>query len=653
MDIQEQNNLKDYLEVIKRRKLQLLLTFGVLMLITLLLALGLPSVYRSTATILIEEQDIPTDLVQSTITSFADQQIQVISQRSMTSPNINRIIEDFNLYPEDRERVSQSELVDRVREDTTLELISASVVDPRSGRPTQATIAFTLSFDHTQPNIAQRVADQLVTIYLRESRDSRLSQTQQTATFFEEEVALAQQRVERLELELATFKADNGDVLPTQYQLNLTGLARTDAELLEAQRKIQLLNERRIGLDTQIAAVSPTAPVGIGGEQILPPTERLTQLESDYASKSALYGPDHPTVVRLRREIDALRLETGRGPELAEVERKIEAYTDRLQELRNRYSESHPDVVRVQRQLDSLMADREAAMAKADVEAVAGGYVAATDDVSARINVRASPGTDAPVVGFLNRGEQAMLLNTGIAGWYQVQLPDGTEGFVSQAFTKPLASGESLRTPTNPVYIQLVSQRNATEAELRGQLATYEALQQQRNDLQDRIVRSPEVERQYTALLRDLTTEREAYDNAKNKQLLTAQAEKVENVHGQSFTLIEPAVTPIAPHWPNRLAILFLGIVLSLAATVGVGAVSESMDSALRSPGAVAGITGVSPMAVIPYIYNPTDSKRGKRNVALITGGIVVAIVVGLIAVHILYRPLDVLWYAMLRGMGA
>jgi hypothetical protein len=60
----------------------------------------LPPTYRSTATILIEQQQIPQDLVRTTVTSFADQRVQVISQRIMTTVNLSRIIEQYGLYSE-------------------------------------------------------------------------------------------------------------------------------------------------------------------------------------------------------------------------------------------------------------------------------------------------------------------------------------------------------------------------------------------------------------------------------------------------------------------------------------------------------------------------------------------------------------------------
>src|SRR5580692_10897786 len=97
-----------------------------------LLAILLPGTYRSTATILIEQQEIPQEMVRSVITSFADQRVQVISQRVMTTQNLLTLIDRYKLYPDLRQRVAREVLLEKMREDIGMHMISADVIDPRS-----------------------------------------------------------------------------------------------------------------------------------------------------------------------------------------------------------------------------------------------------------------------------------------------------------------------------------------------------------------------------------------------------------------------------------------------------------------------------------------------------------------------------------------
>src|SRR6202008_3734781 len=123
-------NLGDYLAAIRRRAFAATIAFVCVLAVGAVAALAWPPVYRPTATILIEQQEIPQDLVRSTITSFADQRIQLINQRVMTTANLLEIVREHGLYAEDIDRVAREVIIDRMRAAMRMDTISASVVDP-------------------------------------------------------------------------------------------------------------------------------------------------------------------------------------------------------------------------------------------------------------------------------------------------------------------------------------------------------------------------------------------------------------------------------------------------------------------------------------------------------------------------------------------
>src|SRR5258707_4679758 len=165
-----------------RRRRTFLLVAGVTFAAAVTLALLLPATYRSTATILIEQQEIPQELVRSAVTSFADQRVQVISQRVMTTQNLLGLIERYDLYPEMRLTQPREVLLLKMRGDIALKMISADVIDPRSGRPTQATIAFSVSYKNHSPELALKVANDLTSLYLNENLSSHTPLVEQTSS---------------------------------------------------------------------------------------------------------------------------------------------------------------------------------------------------------------------------------------------------------------------------------------------------------------------------------------------------------------------------------------------------------------------------------------------------------------------------------------
>ena len=69
---------KDYIDILKRRKWSFIIPAFIVFVIAAVVAMALPSIYMSTSTILIEEQDIPADFVMTTVTSYVEQRLQSI-----------------------------------------------------------------------------------------------------------------------------------------------------------------------------------------------------------------------------------------------------------------------------------------------------------------------------------------------------------------------------------------------------------------------------------------------------------------------------------------------------------------------------------------------------------------------------------------------
>ena len=176
-------DLGDYLAAFRRRKGLILTVAGIVFLIGLVTAFVWPPTYQSSSTILIEEQDIPSELIQSTVTSYAAQRIQVISQRVMARSNLMEIVEKYDLYEKERKRYTTEEVLMSMREDIGIDMITAEVMDPRTGRPGVATIAFSLGFKSNSPQQAQKVASELTTLYLNENLKSRTEKAAETYDF--------------------------------------------------------------------------------------------------------------------------------------------------------------------------------------------------------------------------------------------------------------------------------------------------------------------------------------------------------------------------------------------------------------------------------------------------------------------------------------
>jgi polysaccharide biosynthesis transport protein len=301
MQQEEEKTLKDYLQIIRRRKYTIIIPMLILLMLSVVVTVVLPPVYRSQATILVEQQHIPTDLVKSTVVSYAGDRISQIQQKLMTIDNINKIIEKFNLYPKERKVVNASDLAELFRSATTLELNDANIVG--KGKNTKSLLSsFTLAFDHQDAAMSQKIANELVTLFLDENVKTRTQRAEESTKFLQDEAEKLKADIQKIETEIAEYKEKYSTSLPELLPVNMASINRIENTIQQLQLQEKMLEERRISLNNQLTATSPS--VARPGDEKLPQTESKESLQAQYKSLLEKYSPNHPDVKALKRKID-------------------------------------------------------------------------------------------------------------------------------------------------------------------------------------------------------------------------------------------------------------------------------------------------------------------------------------------------------------
>ncbi|MEO8019360.1 MAG: lipopolysaccharide biosynthesis protein [Pseudomonadota bacterium] len=580
---EEGTSLADIIDIVKRRGRGIGVSFAVGALATCVLALALPPTYRATGTILIEQQEIPTDLVRSTVTSYADERVQVISQRVMTTQNLLGIIRRYELYPSLQKRESREKVIERLRDDINFRMISADVVDPRTGVPRKATIAFAVSYDNASPDLAVKVANEITTLYLNENLTSRNQLAEDASSFLTTEGDRLSKHIAELEAKLAAFKEKNVNQLPELVQLNMSLLDRTQQQLRDAVTEQRSLTQQKVYLEAQLAQLKPNSVMfSDSGERILTSSDRLRALRSELASSRALYAADHPDIARLTREIAGLEGQEADQDGAADdndVLRRLDAARAELGAAREKYSAEHPDVKNLERTVAAL----EAELAKP------------------RTTVRA----------------------------------------------------RHLDAPDNPAFIQIQAQLSSIVNDQHSLAIKIASLGAQADEYEKKIAMSPVVEREYRELTRDYESAQLRYQELRTKQSEAQLAQNLEtNRKGERFTLIEPPLPPEEPVSPNRFAVFIIGLILSAALAAGLAALREATDTSVRGRRDVEELGHGAPLALIPIIVTAAEVARGRRRWRFAAGGAMASAVVALLGIHLFFRPLDTLWFIVLRRLG-
>ncbi len=353
-----QIGIKEVIGIVKRRRTPMILCTAGILLAGSILAFTIPASFRSTATILIEEQEIPSDIVRSAITTYADQRIETIKQQVMSRATLWKIVEQYDLYKSMRNRNPTEEILKRLVKDIQINVINAKVVDKRSQTPTQATIAFTLSYDGDTPELAQKVANELTSLFLAQNLKTRERHAQETTAFLKQEGDQLAKHIEMLEQKIVQVKQRADGALPELTQLNMQLLNGAERELTDADRDIRNLEERKTYLEGELASIKPNTPImSAAGERILDSGERLKALRAEFADKKGYLSAEHPDIWKMEQEIHALERETGESAPIDEVVKRLTGERATLASLLDRYGDQHPDVIKSRQIIGSLEKD--------------------------------------------------------------------------------------------------------------------------------------------------------------------------------------------------------------------------------------------------------------------------------------------------------
>lgn len=520
----EENTISpgDFWEIIKYRKWSLVIPFVLILFISGMVAVLLPAYYRASSTILIEEQEIPSDFVTATVTSYIEKRLQTINQRIMSTGTLVEIINQFNLYADMREKYTIEEIVEEMRNDINMESINADVIDRRTGKATNATIAFTLSYQGKNPSIVHRITNVLTSLYLKENVEIRERQAKETSTFLEDELAKVKEDLEAIDSNITELKEAHLNELPELMQVNLQRFSGTERSIQMMKEQLRSFKEREGYLEVQLS--------GISSENI--------DLN--------------------KRRLDELRLA--------------------LIELRTNFLDNYPDIVKIKKEIS---------------------------EIEKQVNIS-------------EKNENA----------------NGNE-------------------PDNPAYITLSSQLASVRSEIELIKQNMADFENEKKIYQRRLEESPRVEEAYNILRVEKANTQVKYNDLMSKFMEAKIAQGLEqNQKGERFSLIDPPIFPEKPFKPNRLAIVLIGFVLSIGASVGVVSLEEMADSSIRKPETLSELTQLPVLSTIPDIVTPEDIVRQKRRRNIMIATIIGATISSLLIFHFFIMDLNVFWAKVMRKVA-
>ena len=290
-------DLKYYFAVFLRRLPYFLVIAALVSAVAVTVAAILPPAYRSEASMLVEPQQIPGDLAQTTVEVDPYEQAQIIEQRIMTRTNLVELAERIGLYADQPEMTATGMAGDLAGR---IEFIGFEPDVTRMRGVPGATI-LGVAFSAPSPGLALKGANELVNLVLQENVRLRTDRAGGTAEFFQAEVDRLAGEIERQSAKIAEMKTANVDALPDSLNARRAQQQTEQERLLALEREEAALRNQRDTVAWVFERTGRTGTIALSPEE-----EELENLKSQLIQSRAIYAASSPQVRLLESRISAL-----------------------------------------------------------------------------------------------------------------------------------------------------------------------------------------------------------------------------------------------------------------------------------------------------------------------------------------------------------
>ena len=308
------------IRAIWKRKIPIVLLWGLLAGCSVVIVRLLPAVYSSEALILVDSQKIPEKFVEATVSSNLQDRIATIKQQLLSTGNLKKIIDEFGLYKQERSTHFEEEILEMMRADISITLEESGT---KRGSNAQL-VAFRIGYQGSDPALVAQVANRLTNLYIKENLNTREVQAEGTSDFLETQLKEAKKRLEELEATVSGYKLQHNGELPEQEAAISGRLGRLQVELEANRDAINRAQQTKIILDNSLSAAEAAIVAQVkdltasrnavaDGEPLpalagRPAAKRRSEvLQQELDNLLARYRDNHPDVVRLRAELESAK----------------------------------------------------------------------------------------------------------------------------------------------------------------------------------------------------------------------------------------------------------------------------------------------------------------------------------------------------------
>jgi polysaccharide chain length determinant protein (PEP-CTERM system associated) len=302
---------KYFKEAFRRRLWYVVIPFFVLAMSTVVYCIKAPRLYKSSALLVVQPQEVPSEYVRTSVTADVRIRLKNLKAQVLSQSELEGIVRKYNLYSEVLAEGTMAEAVSVMREDLNIEVVETSLRIRQEQVPTTIEVTYVGSEPVKVRNVTVAIAD----LFTDRDRILRELKAAETVKFLEHELERRGEDVRLKEAGLREFKEEHMGLLPDDMNNNYQILTQLQQQLDSLNASVQQAEDRRVLLQTeigrleaQLADVTPaSSAAGLSNNDLS--TLGLEELQQRLKTLKSRYSDRHPDVARLSAMVARLERE--------------------------------------------------------------------------------------------------------------------------------------------------------------------------------------------------------------------------------------------------------------------------------------------------------------------------------------------------------
>lgn len=256
----------------------------------------LPDRYEASARVYVDTQTLLKPLLQGlTVDPNVDQQIKLMTRALVSRPTLEKVA-----------RMTDLDVTAKTPEQTEklMDGLASKITIADTGREN----LYTISYQNEKPDLAKKVVQSLLTIFVESSLGKTRQDIASSQKFIEEQLQQYQQKLVDAENALKEFKRKHLGTMPGQGGDYYSKLSEVSGQVRQAQLDLQEATNRRDQLKHQLQDEEPdlTASAAAAAPATAEIDGRIQAMQSDLDKLRMQYTDMHPDIQAIKRLIAKL-----------------------------------------------------------------------------------------------------------------------------------------------------------------------------------------------------------------------------------------------------------------------------------------------------------------------------------------------------------